>query len=429
MQDVVVKTVPESGQEHLEHNLPRRSLPLRLKRLDKSWTILLASLLVVLLGILDYATGHNFALSAFYLVPISWVCWVGGRELGLTFAMVSAGIWLMADLMTAHPYAHPAIPYWNAITLLILFVVVVVLQSDVLAANAHLEDTVLRRTEALRAEVAERKRLEKANLQAERLAMVGTIAAQVAHEVRNPLGSITLNLDLIAKEIEKMAIHNDTIEASAPTPSSPEEERETSSPLAFAYDAAHSPSPQPVQEGRILVQEMREEVRRIQRVIEEYLKFARLPKLQRKPVRLDEFLDQKLAFMGSVFKSAGVQLRTDFDVGLKTIKADPEQLWQAILNLVQNSLEAMPTGGVLAVSTKCENRQVLLRVTDSGKGMTGEQREQLFVPFFTTKPRGTGLGLPLTQRILNEHAAQIECASAVGQGSTFTIRFPLEELA
>ena len=149
--------------------------------------------------------------------------------------------------------------------------------------NERLEETVQQRTSALQSEIAERKRLEKANLQAERLAMVGTIAAQVAHEVRNPLGSITLNLDLIAKQIETLA---DT-------------------------------SRHPAEEGRTLVNEMREEVHRIQRVIEDYLRFARLRNPQRKPVKLNEFLEQKLAFMGSAFENAGVRLRTDFDAGVE----------------------------------------------------------------------------------------------------------------
>ena len=97
------------------------------------------------------------------------------------------------------------------------------------------------------------------------------------------------------------------------------------------------------------------------------------------------------------------------------------------LNLVKNGLEAMPAGGSLVVSTRREDGQALLWVTDSGKGMTEEQRKRLFVPFFTTKQRGTGLGLPLAQRILNEHGAQLECGSVLGKGTTFTIHFPLEE--
>jgi signal transduction histidine kinase len=261
--------------------------------------------------------------------------------------------------------------------------------------NEGLEQTVQQRTSALQSEIAERKRLEQANLQAERLAMVGTIAAEVAHEVRNPLGSIKLNLDLIGKQIETLA--------------------ETSR--------------HPAEEGRTLVHEMREEVHRIQRVIEDYLRFARLRNPQRKPVELNEFLEQKLAFMGSALENSSVRLHTDFDAGLKTINADAEQLWEALLNLVRNSLEAMPRGGALAISTQKRNGEAILSVADTGKGMSEEDLKQVFVPFFTTKPRGTGLGLPLTQQILHAHGAVLECASIAGKGTTFTIHFPLENKA
>jgi signal transduction histidine kinase len=360
-------------------------------------TMLLASAVLLVLGITDYLTGHHFALSAFYLIPISWGCWARGRKAGLIFAALSAAIWLVADLLTRHAYPHPVIPYWNALTLLVLFVVVAQLLSIVQSANTRLAETVQRRTAALEAEIAERQRLEQAHLQAERLSMVGTIAAQVAHEVRNPLGSITLNLDLLAREIGTLWVASD----------------------------------RKAQEGeaQALVQDIREEVRRIRRVIDDYLKFARLPKLQSQRLKLNAFLEQKLAFMAPTFHKAGVRLRMEWDPRVNTITADSEQIWQAILNMVQNSLEAMPDGGTLSVATKREQGQALVTVTDSGNGMSPEQMRQVFVPFFTTKPRGTGLGLPLAQRILNEHGAQLECASTIGQGTSFTIRLPLKEAA
>lgn len=176
-----------------------------------------------------------------------------------------------------------------------------------------------------------------------------------------------------------------------------------------------------------MVHEMREEVHRIQRVIESYLRFSRLPKLRLQPVKLNEFLRQKLAFIGPAFENAGVRLRIEFDSGLTTINADAEQLWQALLNLVRNSVEAMPVGGTLTITTQRDNGQAVLRVSDSGNGMSEEQLKQVFVPFFTTKLRGTGLGLPLTQQILHNHGAQVECFSTVGKGTTFSIHFPLGE--
>jgi signal transduction histidine kinase len=180
-------------------------------------------------------------------------------------------------------------------------------------------------------------------------------------------------------------------------------------------------------EGRTLVKDMRAEVRRIQRVIEDYLQFARLPKLQRRPVDLNGFLDQKLGFLGSELDGANVKLRTHFDPALTSINADAEQLWQTMLNLIRNSREAMPDGGELIIGTWRDGAQALLRVTDTGKGMTAEQVKRVFEPFFTTKREGTGLGLALVQQIVTEHGGHVECESTSGKGSTFTIFLPLME--
>jgi len=362
---------------------------------SRPMVVFLALALAVLIGILDYVTGRDLAMSAFYLAPICWVSWAVGRREGLLLAVVCTICWFMADLKTGYVYSHPLIPYWNALMLLALFVAVVYLLSAFKTAHFHLEEIVQQRTAALQSEIAERKRLEIAKVQAERLAVIGTMAAEVAHEVRNPLGSITLNLDLVDKEVGRLA-----------------------------GTGAHSPD-----EGHLLVSEVREEIRRIQRVMEDYLQFARLPKLQRRPVALNELLDQKLAFMNGEFNRTRIRLRTHFDPALATVNVDAEQLWQAALNLIRNALDAMPGGGELCVGTWREGSQVQLRVTDSGNGMNAEQLKQVFVPFFTTKPKGTGLGLTLVQQIAIEHGGHVECESAPGKGSTFTVFIPLTEEA
>ena len=361
--------------------------------LPGSWVLSLSLGLAVAIGLLDYVTGRDVAMSAIYLVPICWAGWAAGRRAGLLLAAVSTILWFIADLKTGYLYPHPLIPYWNALMLLAFFLVVVYLLSAFKTAHLHLEDTVQQRTAALQREIAERKRLEIAKLQSERLAVVGTMAAEVAHEVRNPLSSIILNLDLVYKEIDK-----------------------------FSAAGGHSP-----EEGHLLVDEMRAEVHRIQHVIEDYLQFARLPKPQRRTMGLNELLEQKLGFLGGEFESAGVKLRTHFDPALKTLNADAEQLWQATLNLIRNGMDAMPDGGELTVSTWQEKGQARLRVADTGAGMTREEVDQVFVPFFTTKPAGTGLGLTLVQQITTEHGGHVECESTPGRGSTFTIFLPLQQ--
>jgi signal transduction histidine kinase len=242
-------------------------------------------------------------------------------------------------------------------------------------------------------DITERKRLENAKLQAERLATIGTMTAKVAHEIRNPLGSIKLNLDLVRKEIDRLS-----------------------------QTSQHAP-----EEGRELVDALRAEAGRIQRVIEEYLQFARLPKPKRQPVDLKELLERKLGFLHAGLDEAKVELRCEFDPGLPHVLADEEQLWQALLNLIRNAVDAMPGGGVLTVRTHRNGALAELQVVDTGKGMTPEQTQQLFVPFFSTKATGTGLGLAMAQQIVAEHEGRIECASEVGKGTTFTLHLPLIE--
>jgi signal transduction histidine kinase len=118
-------------------------------------------------------------------------------------------------------------------------------------------------------------------------------------------------------------------------------------------------------------------------------------------------------------------MRTEFERSLPPVQADADQLWQAILNLIRNALEAMPKGGTLELRTASTTDEVVLHLTDTGKGMSEEERLQIFRPFFTTKPVGTGLGLTLTQQIIGEHGGRIECASVVGQGTTFSLSLPL----
>jgi signal transduction histidine kinase len=366
----------------------------RLLSLPKPVVVVLALALMLLIGCLDYATGHDFALSAVYLAPICWAAWAAGRGAGIMLATASAVTLLIADLMSGYVYQHPLIPYWNAVMLFVLFLVVVHFLAAFQTTHHFLEETVQERTaalQALRAEIKERERLEVAKLQSERLAVVGKMAAQVAHEVRNPLGSITLNLDLTCREIDRLA-----------------------------EGKGRSPN-----EGHTLIKEMREEVCRIGRVIEDYLQFARLPKLQRQPVDLNGFLDEKLAFLCTELEQAKVKLRTHFDPALTTINADANQLWQAMLNLIHNSREAMPGGGELTISTWREGEEAVLRVSDNGKGMTGEQLQQVFTPFFTTKKEGIGLGMVLVHQIVTEHGGHIECESTSGKGSTLTLHLPL----
>ncbi len=245
---------------------------------------------------------------------------------------------------------------------------------------------------AILRDITDRKRLQEAKLQAERLAVIGAMSARLAHEIRNPLSSITLNIELVRDEIEALT-------------------RER---------------PESAKESRELLRAIESELRRIQRVMEDYLKFGRLPKLQHETVALNELLADELAFMQSLFDAADVVVRTEFDPEVPLIRGDKEHLWQAVLNLVRNALEAMPNGGELSFRTAHETGGASLCISDTGKGIGARERERIFEPFFSTKPMGTGLGLPLTQQIIGEHGGSIECESVESKGTTFTIHLPKE---
>ncbi len=178
-------------------------------------------------------------------------------------------------------------------------------------------------------------------------------------------------------------------------------------------------------ECEVLLREMRSQVLRIRQVLQEYLRFARMPKSQRAAVSLAVFLEEKLRFVQPLLNQKRVELCRTLDPDLPPVHADCEQLWEAILNLISNALDAMTDGGNLTVTAQRSGAQALVCVSDNGRGMTEEEARNLFAPFFTTKSDGTGLGLAYTQRVVNEHGGKIECATAQGKGSTFSIQLPL----
>jgi signal transduction histidine kinase len=354
--------------------------------------MVVAIALAIVLGALDYLTGREWAISAFYLLPTCIAAWGAGRWAGFAVGALCTGAWFFSDMLSGAAYRSGLIPVWNGIMLFVFFLVVVWLLTAFRNSHYHLEQIVDQRTAALRAEIEERKRLEQAKLQAERLGVVGSMAAQVAHEIRNPLGSISLNLDLIGEEVDALAKSN-------------------------------SQSPD---ECRLLLREMRSQVLRISQVLQEYLQFARMPRSERAALSLRDLLEEKLSFVQPLLDQKQVGLSKIFDQDLPQVHADPEQLWEALLNLIRNAVDAMPGGGNLTIATKRNGTKASVSISDSGHGMTEEETRNLFIPFFTTKSDGTGLGLAHTQQIINEHGGRIDWTTKRGEGSTFTIQLPLE---
>lgn len=353
-----------------------------------------AALLVVLVGVVDYFTGRELQVVPLYLLPVGLATWVAGRRTGLVFAAVCALVWLVCDLTSNGEYIHAFDPYWNAAGLLMTFSFVSWILSALRGALVFLEHKVELRTTELREEMLKRRLAEEARLQSERLAVVGTIAAQVAHEVRNPLGSMTLNMDLLGLEISELA-----------------------------ESSKHSP-----EECHFLISQFRQELNRIKQVVDGYMTMARMPKLETRRLFLHDYLGQKLQLIAPELEAAKVQLVKAFDPSIPAVEADGDKLWQVLVNLIRNARQAMPDGGQLTVRTHQTESELEISVTDTGLGIDKEHLAKLFTPFFTTKTDGTGLGLVVVQQVISEMGGQITCQSVKAKGTTFLISFPLSLL-
>jgi two-component system sensor histidine kinase HydH len=338
---------------------------------SKFFAMLAAIVLSIGLGGVDYITGREWAISPLYLLPTCLAAWVVGRRAGYAIGALCTAAWVVSDVLNGATYIHPLIPVWNGAMLFVFFLVVVWLLTQFQHSHQHLEQMVDARTAALRAEIEERKRLEQAKLQSERLAVVGSMAARVAHEIRNPLGAISLNLDSISEE------------------------------LKVAVSTGHFSG-----ECQTLLREMRAQIRRIHQVLQDYLRFGRMPSAQRADLSLNELLQEKLKFVQPLLDEKGVELRLAFDPDLGLVHGDAEQLWEAFLNLIRNAIDAMNTEGELTVSTKWSGPDAVVSIIDAGRGMSEDEAARLFKPFFTTKSNGTGLGLAHTQQVVTEHGGK-----------------------
>lgn len=237
-------------------------------------------------------------------------------------------------------------------------------------------------------DISDRKRLQERVFQAERLATIGRMAARVAHEVRNPLSSITLNVDLLADELRSYGTV-DTSEAEA---------------LLESIDA---------------------ELERLNQVVRDYLSFSRPPDFRFEPRDLVRVAEDLLAFLDEEMTKRGIRLELSSDGKIPPVSLDVRRIREALLNLYKNSLEAMPEGGVITTTIEGQGGEVVIRIRDAGVGIPQEQLDTIFEPFMSTKEGGTGLGLSVAREIVAEHQGTITCESRPGEGAAFEIRLPI----
>ena len=243
---------------------------------------------------------------------------------------------------------------------------------------------------SLQAREAQLKAQAEALMRAEQLAAVGRISAQVAHEVRNPLSSIGLNVEL----------------------------------MQDAFEHATFDSPAEAHEAREILGAVTREVDRLTEVTEQYLRMARPPRPSLEPTDVTEVIASVLDFSREELERAGVEVVRELSPANPRALADEGQLRQVFLNLLRNAREAMLDGGRLTITTQAHAREVEVSLRDTGHGMSEAVRSHLFEPFFSTKEDGTGLGLAVCQQILKAHGGELSCQSEPGQGTTFFVRLP-----
>ncbi|WP_425397800.1 two-component system sensor histidine kinase NtrB [Aeoliella sp.] len=217
---------------------------------------------------------------------------------------------------------------------------------------------------------------------------IARLAGALAHEIKNPLSTIRLNLQLLAEDIED------------------------------------EPSPHQHRSLR-RVATMQSECQRLQGLLDDFLNFAKVRKLTLRPTDLNAELGDLLDFFAPEAEAAGVDVVRYFDPELPTVLLDRESFRGAVLNLLLNAKQAMPDGGQLTVATGGDGEWVLLHLIDTGCGMDDQTAARMFETFFSTKPGGSGLGLPTTSKIIEAHGGAIRVETEVDCGTHFTISLPV----
>ena len=237
-------------------------------------------------------------------------------------------------------------------------------------------------------EVTDKRRKEAQLRRAENLASLTTLAAGVAHEIKNPLGSLSIHVQLMRKALK----------------ASCDERSESIQRYLDVVD---------------------EEIDRLNRIVVDFLFAVRPMDINPRDTDLNELLSDLLSFLAPEIERAQVRLELNLSSAVPRLLLDPRYIKQAVLNLVQNALAAMPRGGILTLGTERADDRIRLIVADTGTGIREENLPKIFEPYFTTKETGTGLGLTLTFKIIKEHGGEITVHSREGEGTAFTISLPL----
>jgi two-component system sensor histidine kinase HydH len=220
----------------------------------------------------------------------------------------------------------------------------------------------------------------------DRLAALGQLSSGIAHEIRNPLGSIKGSIEILESEIP---------------------------PDSKKYE---------------FVKIIKEEIVRLNAIVESFLKFARPPKPSLQPTSINELIDSILILINKRAREHKIAIRKKLDPDLPLIAMDPNQIRQVIMNILLNGMDSMPEGGTLEARSGrgSGNRTAVIEIADTGIGIAEEELDHIFDPFFTTKTQGTGLGLAIAYQLVQNHRGTITALRNSDTGLTFRVELPLQ---
>ena len=239
-------------------------------------------------------------------------------------------------------------------------------------------------------DVSERRGREARLRRAESLASLTTLAAGVAHEIKNPLGSIGIHMQLIQKALSRI-------------------------------DAEE------VEQIEGYVDVVNEEVERLNRIVVDFLFAVRPMDTKLEDRDLNAIVHDLLEFVRFELDEANIEIQENYAEDLPNLEIDEKYLKQALLNIVKNAISAMPDGGIFTVSSRHQGDVVILKIKDTGLGMSEEVLNKIFEPYFTTKDFGSGIGLTMVYKVVKEHMGDISVVSQEGKGSSFSISFPVPQ--
>lgn len=239
-------------------------------------------------------------------------------------------------------------------------------------------------------DITEKRRREAQLRRAESLAALTTLAAGVAHEIKNPLASIRIQLGIIRRILEKNC----------------------------------GKKIEPIFHNISLVEQ---EIDRLNSIVVDFLFAVRPMDITLIRNRVEDVIKEVVEIMGNEASAHHINIVSEFEDNLPEVMIDPKHLKQALLNIVKNAIAAMPNGGTLTISAVTRHDELQISISDTGIGIPEELLAKIFEPYFTTKESGTGLGLTITFKIIKEHNGEITVESKPSKGSTFTIHLPIPQ--